>query len=106
MINARHALGALGEARAAAHFESQGYRILGRDVRRHSFKNHYLQLIKNEPLRDFLLDLPILAGWEVLRLGYAVLRDPAVLPGYLDAWRLSGRAWDKRRLLRAAMRRC
>jgi GT2 family glycosyltransferase len=74
-------------------------------VRRHSFKNHYLQLIKNEQARDFLLGLPILLAWEVLRLGFAVFRDPVVLPGYLDALRLSRRAWRKRRVLRAAMRR-
>ena len=73
-------------------------------IRRHSFKNHYLQLIKNEGPRDFWLGLPVLAGWELLRLGSVLLRDPGLLRGYLDAWRLSGRAWEKRRLLRAAIR--
>ena len=74
-------------------------------VRRHSFKNHYLQLIKNEQPLDFWLGLPILAGWELLRLSHALLRDPAVLPAYRNAWRLRHRAWEKRRMLRAAMRR-
>lgn len=74
-------------------------------VRRHSFKNHYLQLIKNEQPRDFLIGLPILLVWEVLRLASALLRDPAVLPGYRDAWHLRRRAWAKRRFLRSAMRR-
>lgn len=70
-------------------------------VRRHSFKNHYLQLIKNEPARDLARVLPALAAWEIMRLGYAVLRDPAVLPAYASAARLSRRALRKRRLLEA-----
>lgn len=68
-------------------------------IRRHSFKNHYLQLIKNESGSQLARDLPVLLAWEGLRLGYALLRDPAVLPGYVQAWRLSGRALQKRRLL-------
>ena len=71
-------------------------------IRRHSFKNHYLQLIKNESAGDFALNLPILAAWEILRLGFALLRDRALLPAYRDAWRLSHRAWRKRRALAAA----
>jgi GT2 family glycosyltransferase len=43
-------------------------------VRRHSFKNHYLQLIKNESAGGFLVNLPAIACWEILRLGYALLR--------------------------------
>jgi len=74
------------------------------ELRRHSFKNHYLQIIKNERARDFWLGLPVLASWEVLRLGHALLRDRALLPGYGDALRLSGRAWRKRRLLQARVR--
>ena len=68
-------------------------------IRRHSFKNHYLQMIKNERGRDFLANLPAIAVWEVLRLGFALLRDRALLAGYRDAWRLSRRAWRKRRLI-------
>lgn len=74
-------------------------------VRRHSFKNHYLQIAKNERAADLLRNLPWLLTWEVLRLGYALLRDPAVLPGYLEAVRLLPRAWHKRRRLAARRRR-
>ena len=49
------------------------------EVRRHSFKNHYLQLIKNERGRDFLANLPAIAFWELARFGFALLRDRAVL---------------------------
>lgn len=69
-------------------------------IRRHSFKNHYLQLIKNESRSDLARGLPVLLAWEGLRLGYALLRDPAVLPAYAAAFRLSGKAFHKRRLLR------
>ena len=83
---------------------ARGWRKEGRfDVpsfaRRHSFKNHYLQLIKNESCSGFLLRLPILAAWEALRLAHALVRDRQVLGGYGDALRLAGRAFRKRRLL-------
>lgn len=74
-------------------------------IRQHSFKNHYLQIIKNEESRDFFINLPILAAWEVLRLGYAILRDPAVLPAYVLALRLAPRAWAKRQDIRERARR-
>jgi GT2 family glycosyltransferase len=76
-------------------------------VRRHSFKNHYLQIAKNERAWDLLLHLPILLGWEVLRLGFALLRDPAILPAYGQALRRLPRALGKRRELsaKAARRR-
>jgi len=70
-------------------------------VRRHSFKNHYLQLIRNESLGGFLVRLPVLASWEALRLGYALLRDRAVLGAYGDALRLAPRMWRKRRTIAA-----
>jgi len=68
-------------------------------VRRHSFKNHYLQMIKNERFGDFLINLPAIAAWEVARLGFAVLRDREMLSGYREAWQLGARAWHKRRVL-------
>jgi GT2 family glycosyltransferase len=68
-------------------------------VRQHSFKNHYLQMIKNERAGDFLKNLPVILAWEVLRLGYAVLRDRAVLAGYRAAWRKRSSSWRKRRIL-------
>jgi len=73
-------------------------------VRRHSFKNHYLQIIKNERPRDFWRNLPVLATWEVLRLGFALARDREILAGYGEAWRLAGRAWQKRKLVQSATR--
>jgi GT2 family glycosyltransferase len=73
-------------------------------VRRHSFKNHYLQLIKNEPTAGLVRRLPVLLAWETMRLGFALLRDRDVLPAYRDAWRLAGRALAKRRALQPRRR--
>ncbi len=76
-------------------------------VRRHSFKNHYLQILKNERPLDLLKNLPAIAAWEIARLGFALTRDRAILPAYADALRLAPRAWKKRRILqrRAKARR-
>lgn len=65
-------------------------------IRRHSFKNRYLELIKNEAWRPALRDLLPILGWEIVRFGFALIRDPRVLPGYWDAIRLSRRAFAKR----------
>jgi GT2 family glycosyltransferase len=73
-------------------------------IRRHSFKNHYLQIVKNERPTDLLRNLPVLAAWELLRLGYALVRDRAILPGYVEAARGVPRAWHKRRILQRRAR--
>lgn len=69
-------------------------------IRQHSFKNHYLQIIKNDNVRDLLRDLPVILAWEVVRFAYAVLRDREMLPSYLEALRLAPRAFRKRRIIR------
>ena len=73
-------------------------------LRRHSFKNHYLEIAKNESLASFVANLPYFVCWEVSRFGYALLRDRAVLPAYRDAWRAWAPIWRKRKLLRQRMR--
>jgi len=73
-------------------------------VRRHSFKNHYLEMIKNERTWDVIRDAPVLVFWELLRFGYALFRDPKMLSAYAMALRLSGKMWSKRRLIRARVK--
>lgn len=73
-------------------------------IRRHSFKNHYLQLVKNEAWGDGLRNLPWLLGWEVLRLGFVVLRDRALLRGYVEAFCALPTAWRRRQLIAARAR--
>lgn len=69
------------------------------EIRRHSFKNHYLQVVKNETVRGGLLNLPWLLGWEVLRLGFAILRDRPMLLAYVLAWRALPTARRRRALV-------
>ena len=67
--------------------------------RRHSFKNHYLQMLKNDDLVSCVRDLPLIVSFEVLRFGYALLTDPRVLPAYFAAIRHVPSALAKRRIL-------
>jgi len=71
------------------------------ETRRHSFKNHYLQIIKNETPGDFVRNLPWLVGWEVLRLGFVILRDRSLMAGYRDAWKAVPQMQRKRALIQA-----
>jgi GT2 family glycosyltransferase len=94
---------------AARAFHTRGWRRGQRrnvslSLRRHSFKNHYLQLLKNECSGDFLRRLPPLLGWELVRLGYFLACDPRVLPAYADAVRAAPRVWHKRTLLKRRVR--
>jgi len=73
-------------------------------IRRHSFKNHYLQLVKNETTAGLLRNLPWILGWEILRLGFVVLRDRPMGRAYLEAGRALPGAWRKRRLVRERAR--
>ena len=74
-------------------------------TRRHSFKNHYLQLVKNETLGHGLRNLPWLLGWEILRFGFVVLRDRPMLGAYTEAWRALPEARRKRALVQSKARR-
>jgi GT2 family glycosyltransferase len=93
----------LYEPRAVA-VHARGWQRSGRkkipvEIRRHSFKNHYLQLMKNETRAGFLINLPWILGWELLRLGFVLTRDRAMLPAYRDAARELPGAWRKRAAL-------
>jgi GT2 family glycosyltransferase len=86
----------------AAH--GRGWRREGRErvppeIRRHSFKNRYLEMIKNERASDFVRNLPPILGMELARFAFALFRDREVLPGYMDAVRGVPRAFRKRRLI-------
>ena len=73
------------------------------NIRRHSFKNRYLEMIKNEVPFEFLRDLPFIVAAEVARLGFLLFADRAALASYGDAIRLAPNAWRKRRLIRRDM---
>ncbi len=85
-------------------WQQKRWREIDPRVRRHSFKNRYLEMIKNERAPEFLRDLPVILLQELLRLGGALLLDPARLPAYADAMRLAGSALRKRRIIQSRAR--
>jgi GT2 family glycosyltransferase len=72
--------------------------------RRTQFRNRYLMIAKNDSLADLLRDAPALLVYEVLALGYALLREPELLGGYLEAARRLPRALRDRRVIQARRR--
>lgn len=79
-------------------FGGEAWRQMSVFVRRHSWKNHYLLMIRNDRIGDILRSLPWIALWEGARLGHALLRDPRVLKAYVDLARELRRALHSRRL--------
>jgi GT2 family glycosyltransferase len=65
--------------------------------RRLVFRNRYLMIAKNDDWRAVLRDLPWIAGYELLALGYALLRERHLLRCYVDAARLLPAARRARR---------
>ncbi len=81
-------------------------------ARRHSWKNHYLLMLKNDRLSDMLRALPAIGGWECVRHAYALFRDPALYRAYVDlagllpaAFRRRQQTLGRRRVAAAEMRR-
>ncbi|MBL0059880.1 MAG: glycosyltransferase family 2 protein [Elusimicrobia bacterium] len=66
-------------------------------VRIQGFKNHYLELIKNETLGSFVKDLPYICTQEILRLLHAVSREPALWMAYWKVLLVFPKTWRKRR---------
>jgi GT2 family glycosyltransferase len=67
--------------------------------RRVQFRNRYLMMLKNDSRSSFARDLPRIAGFELLALGHALLRERHLLRGYRDVVRLAPDARRKRRAL-------
>jgi GT2 family glycosyltransferase len=67
--------------------------------RRTQFRNRYLMIAKNDSLADLVRDIGPLLLYEVLALGYAVLREPELLGGYMEAARRLPGALRRRRVI-------
>ncbi|HSO99110.1 MAG TPA: glycosyltransferase [Solirubrobacteraceae bacterium] len=72
--------------------------------RRTQFRNRLLMIAKNDAPADLRRDAGPLALYEVLALGYALLREPELLRGYRDAARRLPGARRRRRLVQARRR--
>jgi GT2 family glycosyltransferase len=73
-------------------------------ARRLQFRNRYLMIVKNETRRGLRRDGLWIAGYEVLALGHALLRERHLLGGYRDAYRLLPGARRRRALVQARRR--
>lgn len=72
--------------------------------RRTQFRNRYLMMAKNDSLAELARDALPLLLYEILALGYAVLREPELLRGYVEAGRRLPGALRQRRLIQARRR--
>jgi GT2 family glycosyltransferase len=72
--------------------------------RRTQFRNRYLMIAKNDSLGDVARDARPLLGYELIALGYAVMREPELLGGYLEALRRLPGALRRRRVIQARRR--
>ena len=72
--------------------------------RRTQFRNRLLMIVKNDSARDLLRDAGPLLGYELLALGYALLRERELLGGYLEAARRLPGALRRRRRIQARRR--
>ena len=68
------------------------------------FRNRYLMIAKNDTPGAFARDLPRIATWEGLALGFALVRERELLAGYRDARRLLPAACGRRREIQARRR--
>jgi GT2 family glycosyltransferase len=72
--------------------------------RRAQFRNRYLAIAKNDTPGALARDLPRLLAYEVLALGYALLRERELLSAYRDAWRRLPAARRQRREIQSRRR--
>jgi GT2 family glycosyltransferase len=68
------------------------------------FRNRYLMIAKNDTAAAFARDLPRIATWEALALGFALVGERELLQGYRDARRLLPAARRRRRAIQARRR--
>lgn len=78
-----------------------GRRNVSRVARFHSFKNRYLEIMKNATWRDLFGNLPWLLVYELAQLVYVLVREPFLLRAYGAAFVLFPRMIKKRRAIMA-----
>jgi GT2 family glycosyltransferase len=81
-----------------------GWRLRDPAILRHSLKNRYLMMIRNDAVGDVLRDAGAILPMELARFVDFLLTAPGSLRGYLDALRLSPAAWRQRRAIRGRVR--
>lgn len=77
---------------------------MSESARRLQFRNRLLMMAKNETRAGLARDAPAIVAYEVLALGHALLREPHLLGGYAEAWRLLPGARRRRALIQRRRR--
>jgi GT2 family glycosyltransferase len=60
-------------------------------------RNRYLLMLKNDITRLFWRDFLHIAFYDLMIIGFVLLREQRSLKGFYSAWQLRGRMLDKRR---------
>jgi len=68
-------------------------------LRRLSYRNRYLMLIKNDTWPNILRHLPHILAFEAAMLAYVFVREPHLLGALPDLLRLLPQAWRKRAII-------
>ncbi|MEW6455727.1 MAG: glycosyltransferase family 2 protein [Acidobacteriota bacterium] len=66
----------------------------------HVVKNHYLTLIKNEKLKDFVLYLPFIMGFDILLFLYLLFFSPSIFAMIYKNRKIFKRAIEKRKKIK------
>lgn len=69
-------------------------------IRKHSYINRYYTIMKNDSLSYFLLHLPIIFFYEVLSLGYAIVKEREILSAWKDFGINYSKIMEKRKLVK------
>lgn len=72
-----------------------------RSMQRLQFRNRYLLMLKNDSWRNVMRHAPYILSFELLALGYVLLREPHLFLGYWDALRMLPRMMQKRRTIQS-----
>jgi GT2 family glycosyltransferase len=72
--------------------------------RRTQFRNRYLMIAKNDSASDLIRDAGPLLLYELVAFAFALLREPGLLRGYLDAARRLPGALERRRVIQQRRR--
>ncbi|HEY3346308.1 MAG TPA: hypothetical protein VGK71_01670, partial [Nitrospirota bacterium] len=70
-------------------------------IRRHSHKNRYLTIIKNDDAINLFLHLPQFLFYEMKLLAYMIFKEPFLFGAWTDVIRLLPEALGKRRAIMA-----
>jgi len=85
-------------------WQESGRKAIPRFIRRHSHKNRYLTIIKNDDPVNFMLHLPSILYYESKLFVYSLVFEPFLFLAIVDAARLLPEAVGKRRRIMASRR--